>query len=390
MPTDNEIYEHIFPHHRELEVALAHYWLVTWRGGEKVVEAIAELFPRADLYTMFYQDSVCGKHLDGHQVYSSSLDHALLRKQYQKLFPLYPRAVRSLSLQREYDLLISSESGPIKGIRKNSGILPHLCYIHTPMRYCWGGTDEYLTSLPRLLRPLARREFEKLRKYDETTIDNVDWYIANSHHVQNRVKDYYKRSAEVIYPPITDELFCEKRYEKKRKGEYYVSFGALTPYKRIDLIVEAFNRNRQRLIVIGEGSERKRLEALAEENITFYGSAEWSLIEETLLGAKALLFPGIEDFGMIPLEVMAYGLPVIAYGKGGALETVVEKEGDVVHSTGLFFSEQTSEALNAAVDRFESIARDFDPAFIASHAAKFRTHEFKIRFLKFVKEHLDW
>ncbi len=363
---------------KNIKVAIAHYWFVTWRGGEKVVKAILDLFPNADIYTLFYEPATCGEHIGNHKVYSSILDKPFLRKKYQKIFPLYPIGVKSLKLNDDYDLIISSESGPIKGIA-NPNHIPHLCYIHTPMRYCWGFTQDYLDVLPGRIRPFAKLGFENLRRYDETTVKGVDKFVANSNNVAKRVKDFYHRDASVIYPPISLNLFRDDNLAQSKSSdrEYYLSFGAITPYKAIGLLVDAFNANGKKLVVIGEGSERKRLEAKANSNIQFLGALPDKQIQEYILGAKALLFPGEEDFGMIPLEVMAHGVPVIAYGKGGALETVLENESDVSKSTGLFFHQQNVDALIEKIQYFDTIQNEFDPVFLRNHARKFGEDHFK-------------
>jgi glycosyltransferase involved in cell wall biosynthesis len=359
-------------------IAVLHYWLVTWRGGEKVVRSILDLFPNADVYTLFYEPSVCGPHLVGHEVYSSVLNKPFLRKQYQKIFPLYPTGVRSLTIQGDYDLIISSESGPIKGVH-NPNNIPHLCYIHTPMRYCWGFTQDYLNTLPKITRPFAKVAFETLRRYDETTVSGVNKFVANSQNVRARVKTYYDREASVVFPPIALDLFNENLVATQcSERGYYLSFGAITPYKGVGLLVDAFNKNGMPLVVIGEGSERKKLEAVAKSNIKFVGSLPYSKIKEYILGAKALLFPGEEDFGMIPLEVMAMGVPVLAYNKGGALETVVENLTNVPESTGMFFSEQGTDVLQNAIETFEKVQNDFDPTFIRAHARLFGEDHFKV------------
>ena len=362
----------------KLRVAILHYWFVTWRGGEKVVRSILDLFPNADVYTLFYDQSKCGQHLLGHTVYSSTLDKSFLRKQYQKLFPLYPLGVRSLELKGDYDLIISSESGPIKGIHNPKNI-PHLCYVHTPMRYCWGFTQDYLITLPRLVRPFANAAFESLRRYDETTVHGVDKFVANSQNVRQRVRTYYGRESSVVYPPISLDLFNDQNLvvSKSSERDYYLSFGAITPYKGIGLLVDTFNKNGLPLIIIGDGSEKEKLEKIAKPNIKFVGVLPYPKIQEYILAAKALLFPGEEDFGMIPLEVMAHGVPVLAYGKGGALETVIENKTNLPQGTGLFFTEQTVQSLQNTIDGFEKIQNDFDPVFIRNHARLFGEDFFK-------------
>lgn len=365
----------------KLKVAVIHYWMVTWRGGEKVIKSILDLFPQADIYTLFYDESVCGPHLKGHKVYSSSLDYPFLRKHYQKLFPFYPKGVRSWELKDDYDLIISSESGPTKGIAKPDKT-PHLCYIHTPMRYCWGFTDHYLEALPSWARGLAKKEFERLRKWDLTTVENVDYYVANSMNVVNRVKKYYQREAGVCYPPISLDLFENEL--PKREGKHYLSFGAITPYKNISLLVDTFNESGEPLVVIGDGSERRKLEEKAKENIQFTGTLPWKEIMKLVHQSKALLFPGEEDFGMIPLEVMSQGVPVIALKKGGALETVVENPESPKLSSGIFFDEPTRDQLKDAIQRFESIEDQFDPSWIRSHARNFGEDVFQQTFSEHV------
>ncbi len=370
----------------KIRVAVSHYWIVTWRGGEKVLKAILELFPEADVYTLFLDESIKKRYIQNYRVYPSILNRiSFLRKNHQKVFPLYPIGIKSLKLKGSYDLLISSESGPAKGIYRPME-LPHICYVHTPMRYCWGFTEEYLRSLPKGVKTLARFLLLMLRKWDETTIDNVNTYIANSQNVRDRIRKYYKKDAIVIYPPIKKELFDDPRMKVKgSKGEYFLSFGALVPYKRVDLLVEVFNKRDEKLVVIGEGSERKKLESLAKDNITFLGYIEDGKLREIILKSKALIFPGEEDFGMIPLEVMAAGVPVIAYGKGGALETVLEGKSPE-SSTGIFFENQAADSLNIAIEKFKAMESDFDPFFIRSHAAQFSEETFKFNFMREVQK----
>lgn len=368
-----------------MKVAIVHYWFVTRRGGEKVVESILKIFPDADIYTLFFDEATYGDHLKKNKVYTSKLNQSsFLRKHYQKIFPLYPYGIRSLKLQDDYDLIISSESGPAKGIDIPNGA-PHLCYIHSPMRYCWGGTQDYLNSLPKILRPFVNYLFSRLRKWDETTINNATHYIANSKNVASRVEKFYNKKASVIHPPIALELFDHK-VKRNKNSECYLSFGAITPYKRIDLLVDVFNKNGKDLVIIGNGSERQKLEKRAKSNIKFLGSLEWNEIEEVLKNTKALLFPGEEDFGMIPLEVMAYGIPVLAYGKGGALETVVENKNTISESSGLFFSEQTEASLNSCIQDFEKKAHLFDEKWIINHARKYGEDVFLTNFKDAINE----
>lgn len=384
-----QVFESILPGYRDMTPAIAHYWLTTWRGGEKVVKALLELFPKADLFTLFYEKEECGGYVEGHAVYTSSLDKPFLRKRYQKVFPLYPYGVRSLRtdsghMGKQYDFIISSESGPIKGIRTHG--LPHLCYVHTPMRYCWEPRTDYLRGLRWPVKQITNMLFERLRRYDETTVENVDRFVSNSENVRKRVLKHYDRETSVVYPPIEDAVFARTpQFKTGETPSYYVSFGAIAPYKRIDLLVEAFNKSGERLVVMGEGSERARLEKSAGSNITFTGFLSDEQVHSTLIKAKALLFPGEEDFGMIPLEVMALGIPVIAYAAGGALETVVENREHPEKSTGLFFETQSSTSILEAIERFETHRGSFSPEFIRNHALCFHEIEFKKRMLEQVK-----
>jgi glycosyltransferase involved in cell wall biosynthesis len=356
-----------------LRVAIVHYWLVTWRGGEKVLESLLKLFPDADIYTLFYEKSVCHPYLKNNQVYTSCLDLGPLKKHYQKMFPFYPVGIKSLKLQKKYDLIISSESGPAKGI-DNPDHTPHLCYIHTPMRYCLGFTQTYLDSMPGWMRGVARWRFNKLQQWDKTTIENVDRYVANSQNVAERVQRYYGKAAEVCYPPIALDLFDQDLVSNNK--EYYLSFGAITPYKKIDLLVDAFNQLGRKLVVIGDGSEFSQLERLAKGNIEFTGALPLPEVIRYMRNARALLFPGEEDFGMVPLEVMSQGVPVIAFRKGGALETVVENLDQPEKSTGLFFDEQSVPSLLKAIERFESLEQHFNPGFIKDYARQFGEDHF--------------
>tara|TARA_B110000211_G_scaffold103163_1_gene120027 strand:- start:78 stop:1202 length:1125 start_codon:yes stop_codon:yes gene_type:complete len=356
-----------------LRVAIIHYWFITRRGGEKVVESLLKLYPDSDIYTLFYDEKKYGNSLNNHKIYTSILNTSFLRKYYQKIFPLYPIGIRSLKLKDNYDLIISSESGPAKGIYiKNKA--PHVCYIHSPMRYVWSHSETYLNSVNYFLRPITRFLFNKLREWDKSTVDNVDLYISNSVNVAKRVEEYYNRKSEIVYPPIDNSLFHKKLKESTK--EYYLSFGALTPYKKIDLLVDSFNESGKLLIIIGEGSEKEKLVKNANNNIQFISCPSWVEVEEVFSKSKVLLFPGDEDFGMIPLEVMAYGIPVIAFSKGGALETVIENKENVEESSGLFFPQQTVNSINEAINYFEKIENKFDSNWIINHAKKFRETNF--------------
>lgn len=365
-----------------MKVAILHYWLVSFRGGEKVIHSLLKLYPNADIYTLFADPKLVQQYFPNNKVYSCPFDIPLIRKHYQKLFPLYPIFVKSLRLRQKYDLIISSESGPIKGVSHPSST-KHVCYVHTPMRYAWGFTQEYLRVLPAITRPIALFFFKFLQVWDKTTVSNVDQYLCNSVNVQKRVQRFYGKEASVAYPPIADFLFhsfARAQEIRARKGRnYFLCFGALVPYKRIDLAVSVFNQNGLPLEVYGLGSETKNLQSLALHNVHIRGALDDDNLIEVISQARALLFPGEEDFGMIPLEVMALGVPVIALGRGGALETVVESS-NISQSSGLFFTEQSTDALSAAITKFIEIESLFDAQWIHNHAQKFSEDAFLKRF----------
>ncbi|PIE49534.1 MAG: glycosyl transferase [Flavobacteriales bacterium] len=369
-----------------MKVAIVHYWFITRRGGEKVVESLLKIFPEADIYTLFYDRKRYGDYLGKHRVFTSILNKPYLRKHYQKMFPLYPFGLQSLKLKEKYDLIISSESGPAKGIKIPEDT-PHICYMHTPLRYCYSHRADYIKAMPKLLRQIGNYFLNQLQKWDQQTIDNVNLYIANSVNTANRIKKFYNKPSVVLHPPIADHHFIQKPSAKSKK-EYYLSFGAITPYKRIDILIDAFANTDQKLLIIGEGSERKKLMKKAGNNVTFTGALPWDQIVKFFEKTKALLFPGEEDFGLIPLEVMAYGIPVIAYKKGGALETVIENRQQPSKSTGTFFKEQSANSVLDAIRYFEEIANQFDRFFIQNHAMAFRESVFIDKFNTITKQFL--
>lgn len=310
--------------------AILHYWLTNARGGEKVVAALGELLPEADVFTHAYLPRPFGEasrnRLWGHRVTESFIARLPLgRKHPQAYLPLMPAATRALPLDG-YDLIVSSESGPIKGIHKPKGAR-HVCYCHTPMRYLWDMHDEYYRTAG-IGGKIAMKLFTSyLRREDLESAESVDEFVANSAFVAERIKRIYGRDSVVVHPPVDVDLYGAA---DRTDGDYYIFVGANVAYKRLDLAEEACRRMGRRLVTVCGGiSDARELRAL-------------------YAGAKALLFPGVEDFGIVPVEAQATGTPVIALGKGGALETV--KGGE----TGLFFSDESVESLCAAIEEFES------------------------------------
>ncbi len=354
-----------------MKTALLHYWLTNLRGGEKVLAEFCRMFPDADIFTHAYNRERTGEPFASHRVFETAIAHLPgARKSCQKYLPLMPGALRKLDLSG-YDLLLSSESGPVKGIRKPAGAV-HICYCHTPMRYLWDMYEDYYRTAGPAGKLAMRLFREPLRRYDRASADAVDHFIANSHFVAERIQRIYGRESTVIHPPADVAFFREGNYEKKG---YFLFVGQLIDYKRPDLAVEACRKGNRRLIVAGDGPLKERLAAGADGRISFVGRAEGENLRRLYAEAEALLFPGVEDFGIVPVEAQAAGTPVIALGRGGALETVTEK-------TGLFFPEPTAESLCGALEEFDT--RDFAPETLKQHAEAFSTEKFRSRMKEFL------
>lgn len=358
-----------------MKVALLHYWLTNIRGGEKVFLELCEMFPEADIFTHVIAPEIKNTYFPGRKIHTSFINSLpFAGKLYKNYMPLMFRAARTFDLTG-YDLIISSESGPIKGIKKPQAAR-YVCYCHTPVRYIWDMFDEYYKFAP-LHKKIAMKLLKNyLRKQDLLSAENVDDFIVNSEFVKERVKRIYKRDSHVIYPPADVKFF--QQGSKDNQDEYYLMAGELVRYKKPDLVVEAFNQNTKKLIIAGTGEESNTLKLKAEPNITFTGRVSDEKLRELYTDAQALIFPGVEDFGIVPLEAQAAGTPVIAYAAGGALETVINDE------TGLFFSEQTSESLNSAIAKFEEIKDSFDPEKIRYNTEKFSREVFKTEIKKFL------
>jgi len=363
---------------KAVRVALIHYWLVSIRGGEKVLEALCEIFPEADIFTHVCDRSVLSQTLARHRIRTSFIQRLPnARRWYQKYLPLMPLALEQLDL-RGYDLVISSESGPAKGVIVAPGAV-HVCYCHSPMRYAWDQYHAYLERAGIMTRALAPPLLHYMRAWDLQSASRVDHFIANSRFVARRIRQYYRRDALVIAPPVDTRNF----YVSDAIGDYYLMIGQLVPYKRPDLAIGAFNQMGRKLVVIGEGPEMNALRRKAGPNIEFLGWRPQQEVRDHYARCRALVFPGTEDFGLVPVEAMASGRPVIALRRGGALETVVENE------TGVFFDEETPEALAAAVYRLEATEGQYSPSAIARHARQFDRSVFKERVSGAIRGFID-
>jgi glycosyltransferase involved in cell wall biosynthesis len=358
-----------------MKIAIVHYWLVGMRGGEKVIEALCRMFPEADVFTHVYDSSAISPTIKAHRIrtsFISRLPFAIRR--YKSYLPLMPLALEQLDL-RGYDLIISSESGPAKGIIPPSGAL-HICYCHSPMRYVWNMFHEYRDRsgfFTRLAMPLLSHY---VRNWDVISATRVHHFASNSRTVAQRLKTYYRRDATVIYPPVAVSDFSPVSPEEV--GDYWLMVGELVPYKRPDLAVQAFNQSGKKLVVIGGGEMLARIKALAKPNVTVLGPQPFAILKHHYARCRALIFPGEEDFGMVPVEAMASGRPVVAFKRGGATESVVEG------LTGAFFEKQTVEDLLDAVARCDAMA--LDPQAIADHVRMFSEDMFASKMKAFVDE----
>ena len=348
-----------------MKVAIIHYWLVGMRGGEKVIEALCEMYPQADIFTHVYVPESVSDRIRGHKVIPTFIN-ALPRaaKMYKNYLPLMPLALEQLDL-RGYDLIISSESGPSKGIIPSSDAL-HVCYCHTPMRYIWNMYHDYRNSAGSLARLMMPPLTHYLRMWDVTSAARVDSFIANSATVARRIHRYYGANSAVIHPPVDTDAFSIAA--PSELADYYLMAGELVSYKRPDLAVRAFNEMKLKLVVIGGGEMLDEIRRLAGPTVTVLGAQPFDVLKQHYARCRALIFPGEEDFGMVPVEAMASGRPVVAFGRGGATETVADGV------TGVFFSEQTVEAISSAVRSLAGI--EIDSGKIAAHARQFGRDQF--------------
>ena len=358
-----------------MKVAIIHYWLVGMRGGEKVLEGLCRLFPSADIYTHVYNPDAVSDVIKRHKIrttFIQKLPRAL--HWYNSYLLLMPLALEQIDL-RGYDLVISSESGPAKGVITEPQAL-HVCYCHSPMRYLWDQYFSYLEDRPIYVKAAMRLAFHYLRIYDCASSHRVEKFIANSRYVASKILQYWRRDAEVIYPPVDINRFTVT----PENDGYYLWLGKVVRYKKPDLAVEAFNKNGRNLVVLGDGEQLGVVKRMAKKNITFLGGADDATVTRYLERCKALVFSGIEDFGIVPVEAMACGKPVIAFGRGGVTESVIEDR------TGVFFHESTPKSLNQAIERFESMERRFNPTEIRRQAERFSETVFMDRIWIVIRE----
>ncbi len=362
------------------KVALVHEWLVDHSGSEKVLEQMLQVFPEADLFSLveFLPDEL--RPFIQHKKVTTSFIQKLplARKHYRNYLPLMPLAVEQLDVSA-YDIVISNSHAVTKGVITRSDQL-HLCYCHSPVRYAWDLYHQYLgeAGLRRGLRgAVAKLLLHYLRLWDLGTVNRIDHFMANSHYIAQRIHKVYRRSATVVYPPVDTDGFTLQ----VAKEDFYLTASRMVPYKRIDLIVRAFAQMPDKqLIVIGDGTEMKKVRAAAGPNVTLLGFQPFEVLRNHLQRARAFVFAAEEDFGIIPVEAQACGTPVIAYGRGGSRETIIDEK------TGVFFNEQTEDSIVGAVRRFEQVEHSLSPQVIRQQAEKFSVQAFRTAFRQVVKE----
>lgn len=362
-----------------MKKALIHDWFSVSGGAEKCIASFNQIWDDFEIYSLidFLSDAdrkniLCDKY--AHTSFIQKLPKA--KEKYRHYLPLFPFAIEQFNLE-EYDLILSSSHCVAKGVLTHSNQL-HISYMHTPVRYAWDLYFRYLkeSGLDRGIKSVIAKYFlHKLRIWDLSTINRVDHYIANSHYIANRIQKVYGKTADVIYPPVDVDKFTLS----ERKEDFYLTASRLVPYKKIDLIVEAFSHTNKKLVVVGNGPEMDRIKSKAGKNIDILGYQPDEVLIDLMRRAKAFIFAAEEDFGIIPVEAQACGTPVICFNKGGTRETVVNNQ------TGLYFDQQNISSLLSAVEKFELIQDKFEPIFIRENALKFST----VRFQQEIKQYVE-
>ncbi len=364
-----------------MKVALVHDFLVKLGGAERVLEVLANMYPDAPIYTLLYDRGRTGMVFPEERVRPSFLQKfpEFIRKRQRYLFPLMPRAIESLDFS-EFDLVISSSNAYAHGILTPSHAT-HICYCHSPMRYAWDYAHEYLNeqNIGAIKRYVTEKLIHGVRFWDQIAADRADHYIANSNHVRKRIKKYYRSNADVLYPPVDTKRF----HLSPEHDDFFLIVSALTPFKKIDMAVQLFNKIQRRLVVIGGGAQLEYLKTIAGPTVDILGRKDDATVSEYMQSCRAYLMPGEEDFGIAPVEAMACGKPVLAYGKGGATETVIPGK------TGELFSELTIDSMEDALGRIIVNEPYYKPRTIRQHARQFDLQYFQAGFQAIVKEKLS-
>jgi len=361
----------------KMKVAIIHYWLINMRGGEKMLEALLDMYPNADIFTHVYNPMAISEQINSKRIFTSRINRLpFAKKLYQAYMPFMPKALLDFNLQG-YDLIISSEAGPAKGIVPNPNAY-HICYCHSPMRYLWDMYHDYQKNANTLVKHFMKKFTISLRIWDITSANMVDRFVTNSNYVAKRIRRYYNRDAEVVFGPAPIEQYLNVEREPK---DYYLLFGQITSYKRLDIALDACAESGRKLIVAGAGANKKIINKYKKNKlITFKGRVSNEELKILFAQARALLYPGIEDLGLIPIEANAAGCPVIAFRDGGALDTIKE------NVTGIFFNEQTPESLIKAMEFFEKDFKMEVREIFNEHVQQFSKAAFIERIRKIVKE----
>ncbi len=328
-----------------MKVAIIHDWLTGMRGGELVLDSLLKIYPEAELFTLIYNKGTLNERIENRKIHTAFTDRLPFKaNKYRSFLPLFPTAIETLDL-RGFDLVISSSHCVAKGIIPPPNAI-HISYVHSPMRYVWDLYYDYFPAKSGLKFFIIQAISNYLRSWDVTSAHRVDQFTCNSKFIAKRIKKYYSRDSVVIHPPCLPEGY---KVVSEKKEDFYLIVSAFAPYKRIDLAIEAFRKNGKRLVIIGGGQDEKKLKQSVPSNIEFLGGKPRAEIVEYYKKARAFIFPGLEDFGITPVESQGFATPVIAFGEGGALETAVDGK------TGVFFPEQTVDSLNDAISRFEKL-----------------------------------
>ena len=364
-----------------MRVAIVHHWFVSQGGGERVAEALAQMYPSADIFALVADSEKVPATLQRRTLRTSFLNRLpFAGRVYRHLMPFYPLAVEGLDLSR-YDLVLSSDSGPMKGVMVSPSAV-HICYCHSPMRYLWDQYHHYRRSMGPVSRAAFSLSAQYVRSWDQRAAQRVTQLVANSRYVASRILQYYGRESVVIHPPVDTVA----GYLASAPGKAYLTVGRLVPYKRIDLLIEACNLLGRELRIIGAGPEESRLRAQAGSTIKFLGNVDEDSLWHEYANCRAFLFAAEEDFGMAVVEAQACGRPVIAFGRGGALESVatLNHAAPSPLDTGIFFQHQTAEDIIDAIRRFESSEYRFRPDIIRRHAGRFSIEAFRCSFQNLV------
>ena len=367
-----------------MRIALVSAWYLSAGGAEWVDHVLGEIFPQADVFTLFSTDDKIPESLRGRSIQRSFLHRIpTMSKSYRLFMPLVPYAIESFDL-RGYDLIISSDHGAAKGVLCDQDTV-HICYCHTPWRQLYDLYWKSVSLVPAALRPAYRWSAHYLRQWDYLAAQRPDKLIASSHYIQHRIQKYYQRNSDVIYPPVD----TYKGYLADRQDDYYLSVGRLVHAKRTEVLIEACSRLKKRLLIAGEGREEQRLKSIAGPTVEFLGRVSDARLRVLYAECRALLFAAEEDFGIVPVEAQSYGRPVIAYGHGGALETVRVADSRGRSDTGVLFSRQTVESVMEGIQEFELRENEFSPRDILNHAAMFDMSVFGKKFLELVEHSMQ-